>query len=83
MQLYKYFAVRISGKSLFVGIKYTRLKSRLIKSKFKKKLILITFLGHGTTLIYIRFICYTYTIFPPTASLKFCFSYAKVSDGIL
>ena len=38
MQLYKYFAVRISGKSLFVGIKYTRLKSRLIKSKFKKKI---------------------------------------------
>ena len=48
MQWYNFFAVPVSGTSLFK----TRLKPRLIKNKFsQKKLNLINFLGTGTTLL--------------------------------
>ena len=45
--------MRVSGASLFVVPKYTRLKPRLIKNKFPRKDINLDlfFLGHGTTLI--------------------------------
>ena len=39
MQLNNSFAVRVSGTSLFIVIKYTRLKPRLIKNKFLQNII--------------------------------------------
>ena len=52
MQLYNSFAVLVSGTSLSIVIKYTRLKPRLIKNIFSlKRLILIKFLGHETALV--------------------------------
>ena len=44
--------MRVSGTSLYIVVKYTKLKPRLTKNKFphKQKLMLINLLGHGTTL---------------------------------
>ena len=37
--LFNSFAVQVNGTSLFIVIKYTRLKPRLIKNKFSQKKI--------------------------------------------
>ena len=59
IQLCNSFAVLVSGTSLFIVIKYTRLKPRLIKNKFQqKRLILIGSLSHGITLVTPDY-CYT------------------------
>ena len=39
LQLYNSFSVSVSGMSLFIVIKYTRLKPRLLKNKFKHEKI--------------------------------------------
>ena len=39
MQLYNSFAVLVSGTSLFIVIKYTRLKPILIKNKYPQQKI--------------------------------------------
>ena len=45
------FDVRVSGTSLFLVLKYTRLKPKIIEKNFQiKKLFLTNFLGYGTTL---------------------------------
>ena len=52
MQLYNSFAVLVSGTSLSIVIKYTRLKPRLIKNLFpQKRLILVNLLGQEATLL--------------------------------